>query len=86
MLVPLLFLMLWCDRMLLSGAGLLSVLCFCCTAAAGVLHTILFNRSVGQVKPVDVDSELFDITYVSVPNRSQQLLCRSGGVELCQSQ
>jgi hypothetical protein len=34
-------------------------------AAAGVLHTILFNRSVGQVKPVDVDSELFDITYVS---------------------
>ncbi|KAF8069541.1 ATG101 [Scenedesmus sp. PABB004] len=29
-----------------------------------VLHTILFNRSLGQVKPVDVDSELFDITYV----------------------
>jgi hypothetical protein len=34
----------------------------CC---AGVLHTIMFNRSLGQVKPQDVDSELFDITYVS---------------------
>eukprot|EP00775_Hariotina_reticulata_P000595 gene595-880_t len=29
-----------------------------------VLHTIMFNRSLGQVKPQDVDSELFDITYV----------------------
>lgn len=32
----------------------------------GVLHTIMFNRSLGPVKPQDVDSELFDITYVSV--------------------
>jgi hypothetical protein len=24
----------------------------------------MFNRSLGQVKPQDVDSELFDITYV----------------------
>lgn len=29
-----------------------------------VLHTILFNRALGQVRPRDVDSELFDITYV----------------------
>lgn len=38
---------------------------WCC--CAGVLHTIMFNRSLGQVKPQDVDSELFDITYVSRP-------------------
>lgn len=29
-----------------------------------VLHTILFNRALGQVAPRDVDSDLFDITYV----------------------
>lgn len=29
-----------------------------------VLHTIMFNRSLGQVKPQEVDSELFDTTYV----------------------
>jgi Autophagy-related protein 101 len=33
----------------------------------GVLHTIVFNRCLGQVRPVDVDSELFDITYVRAP-------------------
>lgn len=31
---------------------------------SGVLHTILFNRALGMVKPRNVDSELFDITYV----------------------
>jgi hypothetical protein len=31
---------------------------------SGVLHTIMFNRSLGQVKPQEVDSELFDTTYV----------------------
>eukprot|EP00878_Enallax_costatus_P016536 GHUV01017349.1.p1 GENE.GHUV01017349.1~~GHUV01017349.1.p1 ORF type:complete len:202 (+),score=46.14 GHUV01017349.1:430-1035(+) len=39
-----------------------------------VLHTIMFNRSLGQVRPVDVDSELFDITYVQ---------CGDSGVESC---
>ncbi|GLC42779.1 hypothetical protein PLESTB_001417200 [Pleodorina starrii] len=29
-----------------------------------VLHTIIFNRALGYVIPKDVDSELFDITYV----------------------
>eukprot|EP00898_Chlorokybus_atmophyticus_P003468 jgi/Chlat1/4121/Chrsp269S03956 len=29
-----------------------------------ILHTILFHRALGLVKPRDVDSELFDITYV----------------------
>lgn len=29
-----------------------------------VLHTIIFNRSLGQLTPQDVDSELFDVTYV----------------------
>ena len=33
--------------------------------SAGVLHTILFNRALGPVKPKEVDSELFDVTYVS---------------------
>lgn len=36
----------------------------CSPPRTGVLHTIMFNRSLGQVKPQDVDSELFDITYV----------------------
>ncbi|XP_031482257.1 autophagy-related protein 101-like [Nymphaea colorata] len=29
-----------------------------------ILHTILFHRALGLVRPNDVDSELFDITYV----------------------
>lgn len=29
-----------------------------------VLHTIIFNRALGHVRPQDVDSELFDVTYV----------------------
>jgi len=29
-----------------------------------VLHTIVFNRALGCVKPVDIESELFDISYV----------------------
>jgi hypothetical protein len=30
----------------------------------GVLHTIIFNRSLGYVVPKEVDTELFDVTYV----------------------
>ncbi|KAL3525729.1 hypothetical protein ACH5RR_014101 [Cinchona calisaya] len=29
-----------------------------------ILHTILFHRALGLVRPKDVDLELFDITYV----------------------
>ncbi|XP_031481872.1 autophagy-related protein 101 isoform X1 [Nymphaea colorata] len=29
-----------------------------------ILHTIVFHRALGLVRPKDVDSELFDITYV----------------------
>lgn len=27
-------------------------------------HTIIFNRALGPLKPTEVDSELFDITWV----------------------
>ena len=30
-----------------------------------VLHTILFSRTLGVVRPRDVDSELFDLTYAT---------------------
>ena len=33
---------------------------------AGILHTIIFNRALGPVRPREVDSELFDITYVCI--------------------
>ena len=29
-----------------------------------ILHTVLFNRALGLVRPREVDLELFDITYV----------------------
>ncbi|WIA10212.1 hypothetical protein OEZ85_010414 [Tetradesmus obliquus] len=48
-----------------------------------VLHTILFNRSVGQVKPVDVDSELFDITYVHCGDPSVESRLESKINEAC---
>ena len=35
--------------------------------APGVLHTIVFNRALGHVRPLDVESELFDVTYVRAP-------------------
>lgn len=31
----------------------------------GLLHTIIFTRALGPVKPQEEDSEIFDITYVS---------------------
>ena len=33
-------------------------------ALAGLLHTIIFSRALGPVKPQEEDSEIFDITYV----------------------
>jgi len=32
---------------------------------AGILHTIVFHRALGLVRPKDIDSELFEITYVT---------------------
>ncbi|RWW39219.1 hypothetical protein BHE74_00055480, partial [Ensete ventricosum] len=44
-----------------------------------ILHTILFHRALGLVRPKDVECELFDITYVSF-FRSQYLIkVRNGG-------
>ena len=30
-----------------------------------ILHTIIFNRALGAVSPIEVDSELFDLTWVT---------------------
>lgn len=51
----------------------------CVDAFAGVLHTIIFNRALGPVRPREIDSELFDITYV----RFSHLELRSGHVYIC---
>ena len=32
----------------------------------GILHSIMFHRALGLVRPKDVDMELFDITYVCI--------------------
>lgn len=29
-----------------------------------ILHTIIFHRSLGLIRPYEVDSELFDLTWV----------------------
>ncbi len=34
-----------------------------------ILHTVLFNRALGLVRPKDVDLELFNITYVQCVDR-----------------
>ena len=34
----------------------------------GLLHTILFNRALGSVKPKEEYVELFDATYVRCDN------------------
>ena len=33
---------------------------------AGILHTIVFHRALGLIRPKDIDLELFEITYVSI--------------------
>ena len=35
-----------------------------------VLHTVLFNRALGLVRPREVDLELFNITYVQCVDRN----------------
>eukprot|EP00002_Diphylleia_rotans_P011703 TRINITY_DN2305_c0_g1_i3.p1 TRINITY_DN2305_c0_g1~~TRINITY_DN2305_c0_g1_i3.p1 ORF type:complete len:141 (+),score=23.96 TRINITY_DN2305_c0_g1_i3:110-532(+) len=32
--------------------------------ATAIIHTILFNRAFGVVRPVDVDAESFELTFV----------------------
>ncbi len=39
----------------------------------GLVHTILFCRTLGLVRPKDVDCELFDITYVSAMRKALSL-------------
>eukprot|EP00736_Rhodelphis_marinus_P001819 Rmarinus@m.12848 len=34
-----------------------------------LLHTIVFHRALGTIKPREVDSELFDVTWVSCGDR-----------------
>lgn len=34
-----------------------------------ILHTIMFHRALGLVRPKDVDMELFDVTYVQCGDR-----------------
>ena len=55
-----------------ASSTVINILC-CMLCATGLCHTILFNRALGQVRPKDVSSELFDITYVRL-----QLPCVGG--------
>ena len=41
-----------------------------------LLHTVIFNRALGPVKPVERDSELFEVTWV----RQEIPLSRQGAV------
>jgi hypothetical protein len=45
-----------------------------------LLHTVIFNRALGPVKPVERDSELFEITWVSLGERTGAA-SRAGGAE-----
>eukprot|EP00877_Chromochloris_zofingiensis_P011959 jgi/Chrzof1/7016/Cz02g07220.t1 len=49
-----------------------------------VLHTIIFNRALGHVKPRDVDSELFDITYVNCNDLEVDARVEAKISEFCQ--
>ncbi|GFR42788.1 hypothetical protein Agub_g3751 [Astrephomene gubernaculifera] len=48
-----------------------------------VLHTIIFNRALGYVIPKDVDSELFDITYVQCGDPSVEARVESRITDFC---
>jgi hypothetical protein len=49
-----------------------------------VLHTIIFNRALGHVRPRDVDSELFDITYVHCGDEEVDRRIEAKISEFCQ--
>lgn len=48
-----------------------------------LLNTILFNRALGYVRPVDVDSDLLDLTYVTVGEPELQAALEQRISELC---
>lgn len=48
-----------------------------------VLHTIVFNRALGFLVPVEVDSELFDVTYIKCGDEAADKLIESKLLELC---
>ncbi|KAG1679613.1 hypothetical protein FOA52_006130 [Chlamydomonas sp. UWO 241] len=48
-----------------------------------LIHTIVFNRSLGYVKPKDVDSELFDVTYVACEDAGLEAAVEARISELC---
>ena len=49
-----------------------------------VLHTIIFNRALGHVKPRDVDSQLFDVTYVHCGDEEVERRVEAKIGEFCQ--
>lgn len=61
---------------------------------AGILHTIVFHRALGLIRPKDIDLELFDITYVSVDSLSicfllcyrRDVLCFGFDIVVCVTQ
>jgi autophagy-related protein 101 len=48
-----------------------------------LLHTILFNRALGHVRPRDVDSELFDLSYVQCGDPSVERTVEDKVSALC---
>ena len=46
-----------------------------------LLHTVIFNRALGPVKPVERDSELFEITWVSLEGRTDAASSAGGARE-----
>jgi autophagy-related protein 101 len=50
-----------------------------------LIHTIVFNRTLGYVKPRDVDSELFDITYVKCDDPEIEAKVETSISDICSS-
>lgn len=48
-----------------------------------VLHTIVFNRALGFLAPVEVDSDVFDVTYVKCGDEVADKQIEAKLVELC---
>ena len=46
-----------------------------------LLHTVIFNRALGPVKPVERDSELFEITWVRLGGGTDAACSAGGGRE-----
>jgi len=50
-----------------------------------ILHTIVFNRSLGLTRPREVDSDLFDITYAHCGDRSVEEKIEKKLEEFCRA-